>query len=242
MTSSRSVRVLTLALALMLAGGTSDARAAMIELAVLEISGVPGATLRWDGHLVGQLDDTGTAIIANIPLGVYTITVEHQGFDTAERQVDIRSGEQSLHLSMREIAPLESTPVGTAATFGPGVPDESDGTSAVGMELPDPFAHQSTPWLSVTLLAFLVAIAGGALWLGRRHRAEPEEERSLRPEGPRVVLATDTLGGRRTPGFYEDLRDRETVLEGMEGGRAQRPRPKIIDLPAVDHRPEEEDR
>ena len=114
-------------------------------------------------------------------------------------------------------------------------------TPASDPSLPDPFARRSTPLISIAFVVFLVAVAGGALWLGRRRHMEPEEEIHPRPEGPRVVMADEPRGRRRPPGFYEDLRQRETMLENLGERGPDRPRPKVIELPVADHRSAEGD-
>jgi hypothetical protein len=112
---------------------------------------------------------------------------------------------------------------------------------AVDTTLPDPFARRSTPLVLVAFVGFLVVIAAGALWLGRRRRPESEEDLPLEPEGPRLVMAQVPRGRRRPPGFYEDLRQRETELENLEESDPGRPRPKVIELPVADHPPVEGD-
>jgi hypothetical protein len=95
--------------------------------------------------------------------------------------------------------------------------------------------------VSVVAVSLLVAIAAGALWLGRRRGGEPEEVMPQDLDGPRVVMTDGPRKRRRQPGFYDDLRQRETILEGLEDRGPGRPRPKLIELPVVDDRPEEAD-
>ena len=105
---------------------------------------------------------------------------------------------------------------------------------AVDETLPDPFAQRSTPLFSVAIAVFLVAIAAGALWLGRR--------RPIEPEGPGVVMLQESTGRRAKPGFHEDLRQRETELEDLEDRSPGRSRAKVVELRVGDHRSVEEDR
>lgn len=116
------------------------------------------------------------------------------------------------------------------ASLGVGVADPAP---AFDETLPDPFAQRTAPLFSVAIAAYLVAIAAGALWLGRR--------RPMEPEGPVVVMVQEPRGRRAPPGFYEDLRQRESALEDLEDRGPERPRPKVIRLPVGDHGPVEED-
>ena len=100
--------------------------------------------------------------------------------------------------------------------------------------LPDPHAQRPTPLFPVAITAFLVVIAGGALWLGCR--------RPMEPEGPAVVTLQEPRGRRAAPGFYEDLRQRETVLENLEDRSPGRSRPRVVELPVDDHPSAEGDR
>ncbi|MGB5399943.1 MAG: hypothetical protein WBO71_06985, partial [Thermoanaerobaculia bacterium] len=105
---------------------------------------------------------------------------------------------------------------------------------AVEETLPDPFAQRPTPLFSVAIAAFLVIIAAGALWLGRR--------RPMEPEGPAVVTLQEPRGRRAAPEFYEDLRQRETALEDLEDRSPGRSRPRVVELPVDDHPSAEGDR
>ena len=108
--------------------------------------------------------------------------------------------------------------------------------------LPDPLARRSQPSSSLVLVVLLCGIAAGALWLGRRRAMEPEEEEIPQAQGPHLIFERDAKGRKRSPDFYEDLRQRETKLESLEGrGPERRPR-KVIELPVGDQRPLKSDR
>ena len=92
--------------------------------------------------------------------------------------------------------------------------------------LPDPFTQRPIPLFFLGIATFLVAIGAGALWLGRR--------RPMEPEGPGVVMPRQPGGRRVAPGFYEDLRQRETTLEDLEDRSPGRSRPKVVELPVGD--------
>jgi len=193
-----------------------------VSLGSLELRTEPGTSILWNDVLLGSTDEAGSMTISNIPLGVYSIIFRNEGFETATRDLDIVSGSQTVAVPL-------------VAKVGEGLAPSLD------PELPDPFARPSTSLVSVAVVGFLAAIAVGALWLGRRQRPEPEEEVPSPPSGPRVVMADGPKGRRRPPRFYEDLRHRETVLENLGERGPDRPRPKIIELPVVDHRSPEGD-
>lgn len=181
-------------------------------LGSLVITADPGTSILWDENALGTVGESGQMEISDIPLGSYSVTFRKSGIEDWVQSIAIIVGSQTLN----RLAP------------------------APAASLPDPFAEQSTPYVSIGFVAFLVAIAAGALFLGRRrHRLEPEEDLPLEPDGPKVVMA-EPSGRRRPPGFYEDLRQRETVLESFEDRGSNRPRPKVIELPVVDHRSVEE--
>jgi MYXO-CTERM domain-containing protein len=207
--------------------GAGLAPALSVPTGSLTLTTEPGTAILWDGTLLGPTDDSGRMTISSIPPGSYSMTLRHEAFEELVRALNIEPGAQSLEVSLLKLP--------ASAPADPPVP------VAAAPTLPDPFAKQSTPMVSVTVVAFLVAIAVGALWLGRRRRFEPDEMIPPEPEGPRVMLANEPRGRRRPPGFYEDLRQRESVLEGLEDRGPDRPRPKVIDLPVVDHRPPEGD-
>lgn len=211
---------------LMIALGAGLAPARGVDLGSLAITTDPDTSILWDGHPLGTVDESGLMEVSGIPLGTYTLTFEQAGLVTATEAIEISAGEQSISLSM--LKRPTSVPAETA------VPAPADPA------LPDPFAKQSTPLVSIGFVAFLVAIAIGALYLGRRRRMEPEEDIPIEPEGPKVVMA-EPSARRRPPGFYEDLRQRETVLESFEDRGPNRPRPKVIELPVVEHRSAEEE-
>ena len=103
--------------------------------------------------------------------------------------------------------------------------------------LPDPLARTSRPASSLLLVVLLFAIAAGVLWLGRRRALGPEEEEVPQVRGPHLIFERDAKGRKRSPDFYEDLRQRETRLESLEGqGPERRPR-KVIELPVGDRQP-----
>lgn len=199
-------------------GGTTSVP--VVVFGSLVITTEPGTDILWDGNLLGTTDETGRMSVSSIPPGAYTLTARKEGFDSVVREIESAGGAETLEIAL--LARPDPAP-------------EVDAT------LPDPFARRSTPLISVALVAFLIGIAAGALWLGRRRRMAPEEEIPLQPEGPRVVLAQGPRGRRRPPSFYEDLRKRETELEILEERGPDRPRPKVIELPVADRRPVEGD-
>lgn len=221
------ILMLLLAAGTKLAGAQTEPpqRPASIPAAAgtLTVTTEPDTTVLWDGNPLGTTGEAGRMTISNIPLGSYSLILRREGFEELVRDLEITSGNQVLEIALSAVPPS-----------APAVP-------AVDPALPDPFARQSTPLASMAVISFLVSIAAGALWLGRRRRMEPEEELAPQPEGPRVVMANEPRRRRRPPGFYDDLRQRETVLEGLEARGLDRPRPKIIELPVADHRPIEED-
>ena len=208
----RTPSSIRLAVIFLLMPAVGSASASAVSFGSLDLTTEPNTTILWDGHLLGTTDDEGRMTISSIPLGQYSMTFRKEGFEDLVQEIEIIPGNQILKQPV-------SVPVEPA--------------------LPDPFAKQSTSLTSVAFVVFLVAIAAGALWLGRRRRSEPEAQFEIQPEGPRVVLAKEPRGRRRPPGFYEDLRQRETVLETLEERGPERPRPKIIEIPVSDHHPVE---
>jgi hypothetical protein len=97
--------------------------------------------------------------------------------------------------------------------------------------LPAPQMKQPASVGSLTFVFLLVTAAVGALWLSRRQSGEqaPGEETEI--PGPRLVFERREVKRRRSLEFYEDLRRRETVLEGLEGTGAGRVRRKVVELP-----------
>lgn len=111
-----------------------------------------------------------------------------------------------------------------------------------GMTLPDPLARRSQSASSLIFVLVLCGVAAGVLWLGRRRAMEPGEEEIPQPPGPHLIFERDAKGRKRSPDFYDDLRQRETKLESLEGrGPERRPR-KVIELPVGDQRPANSDR
>lgn len=186
----------------------------------------PGSTISWDGQELGVVDESGRMEISGIPLGTYSIGVQKEGFEPSMKEASITPGVQTLSVS------LSKRPH--------SVPADSSGPTETESTLPDPFAKQSTPYISIGFVAVLLAIAAGALFLGRRRQMERDEEVVLDSDGPKVFMA-EPLGKRSAPGFYEDLRHRETVLESFEDRGHDRPKPKVIELPVADSRSVEDE-
>jgi hypothetical protein len=88
------------------------------------------------------------------------------------------------------------------------------------------------PW--VAGLGLLLVAAGLALRQRTRSR-----DRSHRPRGPQVVLERPRRR-RRTPAFFQDLKERESVLEDLAEERSGRARRKVIDVEVTDIRPAED--
>lgn len=198
-------------------GMVSSRRVQAESFGSLEIRTEPGATLVWDGVALGTSDDSGRMQVFNIPPGAYTVSARKPGLQPVDRDIEVLPGNQTLEFAL---------------TMAPS-------PAAVQASLPDPFARRSTPVAPIVAVTFMVAIAAGALWLGRRRRWDEEEEIPPPPDGPRVVMVPER-GGRRPPRrFFEDLRHRETVLESLEERGQGRPRPKVIELPADDRGPRE---
>jgi hypothetical protein len=126
-----------------------------------------------------------------------------------------------------------------AASYRPPEPNNGESMAtgdrtATRAELPDPLAPRSTPTRSLVLVAFLLAVSVGVLWLGRRRAREPLEEIQEEPLGPRLIVTGHSQGRNRSPEFYEDLRRRETKLESLEVKGPERQRRKVIELPIGD--------
>lgn len=198
-------------------GGLGAGRS--VASGTLEIKADPGTTILLDGLPIGTSDDAGGLTISNIPPGLHTVVAQEEGGDSIFREVEVEAGDQALEISLtRSPAPGRS----------------------INASLPDPFSRRSSPRISVFVVAILVAIGVGALWLGRR-RMEPLDEIPHKPEGPHVVMPRKRRDRRRFPRFYEDLRRRETALENLEERGSDRPRLKVIELPAADRRSGEDD-
>ena len=116
------------------------------------------------------------------------------------------------------------------------------GQSASSVALPDPLARRSRSTSSFLFIAFLMVVATGALWLGRRRAKEPEEEVPQESQGPHLIFERSSGGRKRSPDFYEDLRQRETTLESLEGEGPERRSQKVIEMPVGDQRPMRSDR
>ena len=230
--TNRSSTLIVWTVGTVLAAALGLLPAVAADLGSLTVITEPNTAVRWEGHTIGTTDSSGRMTISNIPLGEYLIALQKNGFEAVEQSVGIGPGIQSLQVSM------SNRPAPEPAVFTPAADTEP---AAANPSLPDPFARQSTPLTSIGFMVFLVAVAAGALWLGRRRRQEPDELIGIQEDGPRVVLADEPRGRPAAPGFYEDLRQRETVLEGLEEGGPHRPRPKVIELPVTDHRPVEGD-
>lgn len=218
--------------------GAGLAPAQGVDLGSLTITIDPDTSILWDGHPLGTVDESGLMEIAGIPPGTYSITLRRAGLEDVVQTLEIVAGAQQLKrpASVPAVLPASAPTETTALDDGSKRPASVPADPA----LPDPFAKRTTPFVSIAFVAFLVAIAMGALYLGRRRRMEPDEDIPVEPEGPKVVMA-EPSAQRRPPGFYEDLRQRETVLESFEDRGPNRPRPKVIELPVVDHRSVEEE-
>jgi hypothetical protein len=116
------------------------------------------------------------------------------------------------------------------------------GQSASAVALPDPLARRSRSTGSFLFIAFLMVVATGSLWLGRRRTVEPEEDSMPGPQGPHLIFERNSRGRKRSPDFYEDLRQRETTLESLEGEDPERRTQKVIELPVRDRRSVKSDR
>lgn len=123
---------------------------------------------------------------------------------------------------------------GEAVAGGTVGPDEP---STLGAAVPDPLGRGSMPVSTFVFLAVLIVIAIGVLWLGRRRETEPEMRVEPEPEGPHLIFEREPAGRRRAPRFYEDLRRRETTLEGMESRGPDGQRREVIELPVGNQRP-----
>ena len=111
-----------------------------------------------------------------------------------------------------------------------------------GAPLPDPLARRSRPTSAFLFVAFLMVVAAGALLLGRRQVVELEEDEISPTQGPHLIFERDSRGPKRSPEFYEDLRQRETTLESLEGRGPDRRTRKVIELPVVGQRSMKSDR
>ena len=124
--------------------------------------------------------------------------------------------------------PSEAVAEGTVSPAEPGT---------LGAAIPDPLARGSMSVSTLVFVAFLLVIALGVLWLGRRREMEPEVRLEPEPEGPHLIFERESAGRPRAPEFYEDLRRRETTLEGLESRGPDGQRRKVIELPVGNQRP-----